>query len=90
MTEVSIRLRLPYGLHMRPASVFVREAARFKSKITVFNGDQMADAKSIMGLLTLALGDGSNMRIVAEGEDERQAVEYLKKVVKERLEEPVK
>lgn len=90
MTEVSIRLRLPYGLHMRPASVFVREAARFKSKITVFNGDQMADAKSIMGLLTLALGDGSNMRIVAEGEDEREAVEYLQKVVKERLEEPVK
>lgn len=88
MKELSVKLNLPCGLHMRPASVFVREAAKFKSKITVFNGDQMADAKSIMGILTLALGNGSVMRIVADGDDEDKAVEHLKKIIKEHLDEP--
>jgi len=88
MKELSIRLNLPHGLHMRPAGIFVQEAAKFKSKITIFNGDMMADGKSIMGILTLALGTGSIMRIVAEGADEEKAVEHLKKIVHEKLNEP--
>lgn len=85
MIEISIRLNLPHGLHMRPAGIFVAEAAKFKSKITIFNDDQMADGKSIMGILTLGLADGSIMKIVADGEDEKEAVEHLKKVVLEKL-----
>ena len=87
MKEISIKLHLPHGLHMRPAGIFVKEAARYKSKITIFNGDMMADGKSIMGLLTLALGPGSVMRIVAEGPDEEEAIIHLKEVVHQKLDE---
>ncbi len=72
---------------MRPAGIFVKEASAFKSRITIFNGDMMADGKSIMGILTLALGPGSIMRIVAEGSDEEEAINHLEKIVREKLDE---
>ncbi len=86
MIEISIKLTLEHGLHMRPAGIFVQEASKYKSKITIFNGDQMADGKSIMGLLTLGLGHGSVMKIVADGPDEHRALEHLKNVVTKTLE----
>ncbi len=85
MLEISIKMSLPQGLHMRPAGIFVHEASKFKSKITIFNDDQMADGKSIMGLLTLGLTNGSVMKIVVEGIDEEAAIHHLEKIVKETL-----
>lgn len=87
MIEQTIKLNLLHGFHMRPAGVFVREAAKFKSKITIFYGDQMADGKSIMGLLTLGLTNNSLMKIVIDGPDEKKAMEHLKKVIKEKLQD---
>jgi len=66
------------GLHARPASEFVACAAKFKSSITIRNAideeDDAVDAKSIMLLLSIGLGQGDEVVITAKGDDENEAV----------------
>jgi len=67
------------GLHARPASEFVACAGQYESAIHIRRKDEedLADAKSIIMLLSLALEKGAEIEIRAEGEDESQAVEAL-------------
>jgi phosphotransferase system HPr (HPr) family protein len=65
------------GLHARPASVFVREASKFKSVITVIHGNKWANAKSILSVLTLGANQGAVISIRAEGEDAEDALKAL-------------
>ena len=69
------------GLHARPASEFVACAAKFDSKITIRSAndedDDAVDAKSIMLLLSIGLGQGDEVVITAKGEDEVEAVDAL-------------
>lgn len=65
------------GLHARPASQIAREAQAFASSITIVAEDQIADAKSILDLLTLAAAQGSTLEIRANGSDATQAVNRI-------------
>jgi phosphotransferase system HPr (HPr) family protein len=72
------------GLHARPAAVFVSKAARFASRIQVRNatsGSQWADAKSILGVLTLGVEPGHEVEIAIDGPDEEQAAAELKGLI---------
>lgn len=71
------------GLHARPASDFVKEASKFSSKITIkrLDEDEEANAKSIVFLLSLGIGQGTEVEISANGDDEQQAVEALTALV---------
>ncbi len=73
------------GMHARPAGIFVREAARFKSSIAVVKDGLEINGKSIMGLLMLAAECGSKLTIKAEGPDEKDAVEALAKLFADRF-----
>ncbi len=72
---------MPFGLHARPANVWVKEAARFKSTIKVIKGHKQVDGKRLLPLLTLGVKQGESMDIIVEGEDEKEAIEALRKVV---------
>lgn len=67
------------GLHARPASDFVKAAGKFSSKITIKRAgdDSEANAKSIVFLLSLGLGKGTEVEIAATGDDEQEAVDAL-------------
>jgi phosphocarrier protein HPr len=68
------------GLHARPAMQFVDLANQFKSAVTVHkSGEEPAsvDGKSVMQMITLAAGEGTPLRIEADGEDAETAVEKL-------------
>jgi len=71
----------PSGLHARPASEFVSEAKKFQCKITIRDTSQEAseavNAKSIVLLLSLGLGPGTEVEIAADGADEKDAVDKL-------------
>ncbi|MGA7676615.1 MAG: HPr family phosphocarrier protein [Rhizomicrobium sp.] len=62
------------GLHARASAKLVEAASRFKSHITVSKDGQSVDARSIMGLMLLAGGLGSEVEICAEGEDAQEAM----------------
>jgi phosphocarrier protein len=75
------------GLHARPAMCFVDAAMPFKSVITVRRSDQQVDGKSIMQMMMLAATRGTELEIIAEGEDAEQAVAILRKLVESCFDE---
>lgn len=77
MVEQTIEITNPTGLHARPAALFVETAGKFTSNIWLKCGDRRVNAKSIMGLISLAISKGTVVTIGAEGEDEEQAVSEL-------------
>lgn len=81
--EVAIVNRL--GLHARPAAQLVQKASRFLSEIKLKRFNLEVNAKSIMGVMMLAAEMGSKITIIAEGPDEREAVEAIASVVQEKF-----
>ncbi len=69
------------GLHARPAALFVQLANKFESVITVKKGKEKVNGKSIMGILMLAAGQGSQIIIEANGDDSEAAIVELEKLV---------
>lgn len=88
MKETKIIVNNKVGLHARPASLFVQEAAKYESDIKVTCQDpdtkevREVNAKSILGVLTLGVFQGMEIAISAEGNDEVPAVEALVALVK--------
>lgn len=86
MTRQSVVVRLKTGLHARPAALFVQEANKFSSEIFVEKDEKKVNAKSIMGIMSLAISTNTEVYISAEGSDEEQAVNALVALVsKEEL-----
>ncbi|MBP6123600.1 MULTISPECIES: phosphocarrier protein Hpr [Providencia] len=83
MFQQEVTITAPNGLHTRPAAQFVKEAKAFSSDITLISGGKSASAKSLFKLQTLGLTQGTVVTISAEGEDEKQAVESLVKLMGE-------
>jgi phosphocarrier protein HPr len=78
--EVTIVNRL--GLHARPAAMFVRIASRHRAEIWVSKEGEEINGKSIMGLMMLAAGQGSKLRIRCDGPDADKAMEELEELIK--------
>lgn len=73
------------GLHARAAAKLVATATRFRADIHVERGAQRVNGKSIMGIMMLAAGKGSELELCAKGKDEREALEALAGLVQERF-----
>lgn len=75
MLETDLKIINPLGLHARAAAQLVRLAGSFKSNIKLMRNDNrvVADAKSILSVLTLAAGKGIELKLIVEGEDESDA-----------------
>lgn len=84
MKSLAIEVRNPSGLHARPAALFVRTAAAYSSTIRVRNttrtGDSI-DAKSILGVLGLGVSKGHVLELIAEGDDEGEAIAGLSDLI---------
>jgi phosphocarrier protein len=65
------------GLHARPAALFVKTAAGYPCQITISHGEREADAKSILGVLSLAVTQGKVVKVVAVGEHADEAIAAL-------------
>ena len=83
--EIPIINRL--GLHARPAAMFVRIASRYRSEIWVSKEGEEVNGKSIMGLMMLAAGQGSKLRIRCEGPDASKAIEEIEELINARFNE---
>lgn len=77
MIEKKVEVLLETGLQARSAAQFVQEANRFSAEIFLVKEDKRINAKSIMGLMTLALAKGEAVTLIAEGADEEDAVAAL-------------
>jgi len=75
------------GLHARASAKFVKAAAQFDAEVKVSREGQTVDAQSIMGLMMLGAGPGSEIEIVAEGPEADAAVDGLAQLVADRFDE---
>ena len=69
------------GLHARPATYFIQKANSFKSSLWVECGDRRANAKSLLGILSLGITKGTRINIIADGVDEADALEGLSNLI---------
>lgn len=81
MYSVEVVLKNETGLHARPASLFIKEAGKYKSEVKLFKEGREYSGKSILGILSMEAYKGDRIVIQADGEDEREAAESLKKLV---------
>jgi phosphotransferase system HPr (HPr) family protein len=81
MSEITLTVHHEVGLHARPASQFVQTAKQFASDITVVHGEREANAKSILGILTLGANQGAVITVRADGEDADHALAALEALV---------
>lgn len=93
MAEAEVAVRNPSGLHARPAATFVRAAAGFGAEVLVTNlsrdAERSASAKSVLGVMGLAVACGHRIRISASGEDAETAVRELVALVDSGLGEEI-
>ncbi|TCP69594.1 HPr family phosphocarrier protein [Baia soyae] len=79
--EKKVKVQLETGLHARPAAYFVQEANKYASQVFIEKEGRKVNAKSIMGVMSLAVAKGTEIVISAEGIDEEKAVEALATIV---------
>jgi phosphotransferase system HPr (HPr) family protein len=87
-STLKIKVAHAAGLHARPASLFVQTANKFSSEINVKNltdKSDVANAKSILNVLTLGVMKDHEIEIVAEGEDAEEATQALKALVEDNF-----
>lgn len=87
-STLKIKVNHPAGLHARPASLFVQTASKFTSDIHVqnlTNESDVANAKSILSVLTLGVVQNHEIEIIAEGEDAESATKALEVLISDNF-----
>ncbi|MBN1917578.1 MAG: HPr family phosphocarrier protein [Verrucomicrobia bacterium] len=80
-----IRIVNTLGLHARPASQLAQLAARYRADIHIRKGGDQVNAKSIMGIITLAAGQDTMLRFIASGPDAEEALSAIGKLVEDKF-----
>ncbi len=85
MVKAKIMIRNLTGLHLRPAGALCNKAILYKSKIQFRKGDNTANAKSVLSVLGACVKCGDEIEFICEGEDEKEALEAMIRVVEDGL-----
>ena len=87
MTKKEIKIINELGLHARPAGMIANTSSRFACDIRLIKDKMEVNAKSIMGIMTLAAGKGSVLTVVTHGADEVQALEAIHQLFLKKFDE---
>ena len=81
MVSSEVKIINKTGLHARPANLFVKEAKKYESNITLDKNGKQYNAKSIFSVLSMGAGIGSELVLIADGTDEKEALHTLKELI---------
>ena len=81
MISKEVTINNQVGLHARPATFFIQKANEFKSSIWIERDERRVNAKSLLGVLSLGIGKGTAVNIVADGVDENEAIATLSELI---------
>jgi phosphocarrier protein len=87
MVEQLVPIQTRAGIHARPSALLVQTAKDFQSNIYLEKGNDRINGKSIMGILTLGASYGTEIKVIAEGEDEQAALAAMVKLFNKKFEE---
>ena len=85
MVEIDVTIINRLGLHARACAKLVKAAAHYESRVELHQGEESADAKSIMSLMMLAAPQGSQLTLKAEGADAQAAAAEIMQLINERF-----
>lgn len=85
MQEKTFTITADTGVHARPATLLVNKAGQFKSEVEVAYNGKTVNLKSIMGVMSLGVPKGAEIKIIANGSDESEAIAGIEEVIKEHL-----
>ncbi|PWU09177.1 MAG: HPr family phosphocarrier protein [Verrucomicrobia bacterium] len=83
--EKELVIRNRNGLHARPAAMFVKVANKYRAELWVEKDGERVNGKSIMGLMMLAAGKGSTLKLILEGTDAEKALSELHELIESRF-----
>ncbi|MBB4826575.1 catabolite repression HPr-like protein [Sporosarcina luteola] len=81
MVEKTVEVKMKTGLQARQAALFVQEANRFSADVFLKKDERQVNAKSIMGIMSLAVARGTSITLMADGVDEEKALDTLSALV---------
>ena len=84
MIKTSVVVRSDRGFDGRPIALLVQKASQYASKVYIQVGEKNINAKSIMGMMSLTMGEGDEFTVVADGEDEEAAVAGVERFLSEQ------
>ncbi|HAO30113.1 MAG TPA: phosphocarrier protein HPr [Treponema sp.] len=87
MVEKLLTVRNRAGIHARPAALIAQTANRFAAEVTLERDETSVNAKSIMGVITMAAGYNTTLTLKAEGADEQEAAEAIFALFESKFEE---
>ncbi|GHT76244.1 phosphocarrier protein HPr [Spirochaetia bacterium] len=87
MIERMITVTNRAGIHARPSALLVQTTKDFKCTIHIEKGNERINGKSIMGIITLGATYGTELKLIADGEDEQAAIDKLVKLFESKFEE---
>ncbi|MBT2756207.1 phosphocarrier protein HPr [Mesobacillus foraminis] len=82
MVEKNFKVVAETGIHARPATLLVQAASKFDSEVQLQYKDKKVNLKSIMGVMSLGIGQGAEIAIIAEGSDEADALKTIEDTLK--------
>ena len=85
MKEQSFHITADTGVHARPATLLVNKAGQYQSEIELTYNEKTVNLKSIMGVMSLGIPKGADIKISANGSDEEEAIQGISEVIKENL-----
>ncbi|MBQ9495907.1 MAG: HPr family phosphocarrier protein [Treponema sp.] len=87
MIEKIIVVKNRAGIHARPAALIAQTANTYSCEITLAHGETTVNAKSIMGVITMAAGYNTQLTITADGADEKEAVQAIEALFESKFTE---
>ena len=87
MYSKEVVVRCESGLHNKQATYFVQKANEFESSIWLESGNRKMNAKSLLGVLSLGIVKGTTITLIADGNDEKEAVQALVELVQNNFDE---
>jgi phosphotransferase system HPr (HPr) family protein len=87
MTERKLKIQNKLGLHARPAALLVETASNYDAEVHVIKNGNTINAKSIMGVLMLAAEQGSELTFRAKGNQEKEALDAISKLLDDKFHE---
>ncbi|HLR03671.1 MAG TPA: phosphocarrier protein HPr [Virgibacillus sp.] len=85
MKEKTFTITAETGVHARPATLLVNKAGQYSSEVEVSYNDKKVNLKSIMGVMSLGIPTGAEIKVTVDGNDEDEALEGVTEVIKEHL-----
>ena len=81
MVQKDIHIRSDIGLQSKSLAEFIQKASNYKSSIWLEKDEKKANAKSMLGILALGINESTDVRLIAEGEDEEIALKELEEYI---------